>query len=37
MDKTMNYNEVPFPNDENNLESELNSYLKILSSDMLFS
>ena len=37
MEETMNYNEVPSPNDENNLESKLSIYLKIISSDMLFS
>ena len=37
MDKTMNCNKVPSPNDKNNLESELNSYLIMLSSGVLFS
>ena len=37
MNETMNYNKVPFLNNENNFKSELNSYLKILSLRMLFS
>ena len=36
MNEIINYNEVPSPNDENNLESKLNSYLKVLSSGKLF-